>query len=179
MSDPGNFLLSGVVIIPGKLVFEYCSSQVAQTDTGVLQNSKEQERETAISGYMMQWIKDTAGLGTALWLIGYLASLVLFFTPYAATMGWILTVILTPVTIVITWWWFNQRESLSLRYYAGVGIAWMLIAIVLDYLFIVLLFNATYYEPDVFVYYAVTFLIPPGVGLYLARTRDTVVSEQG
>ena len=30
---------------------------------------------------MQQWIKDTAVLGTGLWLIGYLASLVLFFTP--------------------------------------------------------------------------------------------------
>ncbi|MDD1707953.1 MAG: hypothetical protein LUQ33_02115 [Methanoregulaceae archaeon] len=128
---------------------------------------------------MMQWIKDTAGLGTALWLMGYLASLVLFFTPYAGIMGWILLAVFTPVTIVITWWWFNTRKSLSLRYYAGVGIAWMLIAIVLDYLFIVLLFNATYYDPDVFVYYAVTFLIPPGFGLYLTRTRNTAVSDKG
>ena len=94
---------------------------------------------------MKQWIKDTAGLGTGLWLIGYLASLALFFTPYAGIMGWILLAIFTPVTIAITWWWFRQRESLSLQYYAGVGIAWMLIAVVLDYLFIVLLFQATYY----------------------------------
>ena len=179
MSDPGNFLLSGVVIIPGKLVFEYCYSQVGQTDTGVLQNNKEQERETAIPECMMQWINDTAGLGIALWLIGYLASLVLFFTPYAGIMGWILLTVFTPVTIVITWWWFKRQETHSLQYYAGVGLAWMLIAIVLDYLFIVLLFNATYYEPDVFVYYAMTFLIPLGVGLYLTRRRDAAGSKQG
>ena len=128
---------------------------------------------------MMQWIKDTAGLGTALWLMGYLASLVLFFTPYGGIMGWILLAVFTPVTIVITWWWFNQRKSLHLRYYAGVGIAWMLIAIVFDYLFIVIFFNATYYEPDVLVYYAVTFLIPLAVGLYLTRTRNTAVSDKG
>jgi hypothetical protein len=118
---------------------------------------------------MKQWIKDTAVLGIALWLIGYLASLVLFFTPYAATMGWILTAIFTPVTIAITWWWFRKRERLSLQYFAGVGVAWLLVAVVLDYLFIVLLFQATYYGPDVFVYYALTFLIPVGVGLYLTR----------
>ena len=41
-----------------------------------------------------------------------------------------------------------------------VGIEWVLIAIVLDYLCIILLFQAAYYEADVFVYYAVTFLIP-------------------
>ena len=127
---------------------------------------------------MKQWFKDTAGLGIALWLIGYLASLVLFFTQYAASMGWILTAIFTPVTIAITWWWFRKREHLPLQYYAGVGLAWVLIAVVLDYLFIVLLFQATYYEPDVFVYYALTFLIPVGVGLYLNRSRKKPVGKE-
>jgi len=127
----------------------------------------------------MQWIKDTAGLGTVLWLIGYLASLALFFSPLAGIMGWILLTFFTPVTIAIAWWWFRQRESLSLRYYAGVGAAWLLIAVVLDYLFIVLLFQATYYGPDVFVYYAVTFLIPVVVGLYLNRSCNKPVPKQG
>ncbi|VVB63623.1 Uncharacterised protein [uncultured archaeon] len=69
-------------------------------------------------------------------------------------------------------WWFNKRERLRLQYYAGVGVGWALIAIVLDYLFIVLLFQANYYGIDVFVYYAVTFLIPVGVGLFLNRSRN-------
>ncbi|MFA5253424.1 MAG: hypothetical protein WC367_01990 [Methanoregula sp.] len=43
--------------------------------------------------------------------------------------------------------------------------AWTVIAVVFDYLFIVLLFSATYYGPDVFVYYAITFLIPVCIGL--------------
>jgi hypothetical protein len=127
---------------------------------------------------MKQWIKDNAGLGTGLWLIGYLASLALFFSPYAGIMGWILLAIFTPVTVAITWWWFRQRESLSLQYYTGFGVAWMLIAVVLDYVFIVLLFQATYYGVDVFVYYAVTFLIPVGVGLYLTGNRNTAVPKQ-
>jgi hypothetical protein len=120
---------------------------------------------------MKQWVQDTAGFGTVLWLIGYLVSLVLFFTPYAGIMGWILLAIFTPVTIAITWWWFRKRERLPVQYYAGVGAAWTLIAVVLDYLFIVLLFQVIYYGPDVFVYYVVTFLIPVGVGLYLIRVR--------
>ncbi len=128
---------------------------------------------------MKQWIKDTAGLGVVLWLIGYLASLVLFFSPYAGIMGWILLAIFTPVTIAVTWWWFRHRERLPLQYYAGVGVAWTLVAVVFDYLFIVLLFQATYYESDVVVYYAVTFLIPVGVGLYLNRARSEPVPEQG
>ena len=128
---------------------------------------------------MKQLIKDTAVLGIALWLIGYLASLVLFFTPYAGVMGWILLAVFTPVTIVIVLWWFRKRERLPLQYYAGVGVAWVLIAIVLDYLFIILLFHANYYGIDVFVYYAVTFLIPVGVGLFLNRSGNELVGKRG
>jgi hypothetical protein len=120
---------------------------------------------------MKQIIKDTAGLGIALWLIGYLASLVLFMSPYAGIMGWILLIVFTPVTIAIVYWWFRKRESLSITYYAEVGIAWVIIAVMFDYIFIVLLFQATYYGIDVFVYYAVTFLIPLGVGYFLNRKK--------
>lgn len=94
-------------------------------------------------------------------------------------MGWILLAFFTPITIVIVLWWFRKRERLPLQYYASVGLAWMLIAIVLDYLFIVLLFHASYYGIDVFVYYAVTFLIPVGVGLFLNRSRNEQVGMKG
>ena len=128
---------------------------------------------------MQQWIKDMAGLGTGLWLIGYIASLALFFTPIWEIMGgWILIIIFTPITIAITWWWFKQQGPLPLPYYPKVGIAWMVIAVVLDYLFIVRLFQATYYGTDVFVYYAVTFLIPVVIGLYLHLARGGLISEQ-
>ena len=127
---------------------------------------------------MKQWIKDTAGLGTGLWLIGYIASLLLFFSPFAPVMGWVLLVVCTPVTIAVAWWWFRARD-LPLAYYAKVGVAWTVIAVVLDYLFIVLLLRATYYGYDVFVYYALTFLIPVGVGLYLMRARSKPVAGTG
>lgn len=94
-------------------------------------------------------------------------------------MGWILTAVFTPVSLVVVWGWFRKREYLPLQYYAGVGVAWVLIAIVLDYLFIVLLFQAHYYENDVFVYYTVTFLIPVGVGLFLNRDRNEPVGKTG
>lgn len=124
---------------------------------------------------MQQVLKDILGLGTLFWLIGYLAGMLLFFTPFSGSMGWIMLVVFTPFTIVVTWWWFRQREHLSLQYYAGVGVAWMLIAVVLDELFIVTLFkSATYYALDVFLYYAVMFVIPIGVGLYLDREGEVV-----
>jgi hypothetical protein len=125
---------------------------------------------------MQQQIKDTAGLGIVLWLIGYLTSLALFFSPFAGIMGWILIAVFTQVTVAITWWWFKERD-LPLSYYAGVGIAWTAIAVVLDYLFIVLLFQASYYGPDVFVYYALTFLIPVGVGLVKLREKPVAALE--
>jgi hypothetical protein len=119
---------------------------------------------------MREILRDTVALGTLLWLIGYLASLVLYFSPFSYSMGWIILVVFTPFTIGVTWWWFRRREHLSLQYYAGVGVAWTLIAVMLDYLFIVLLFKATtYYALDVFLYYALMFGIPAGVGVYLNR----------
>jgi hypothetical protein len=121
---------------------------------------------------MQQIIKDTAGLGILFWLIGYLAGMVLFFTPFKDNMGWIMLVTFTPFTILVTWWWFRQREHHSLQYYAGAGVAWALIAVVLDYLFIVMLFaSAAYYATHIFLYYALMFLIPVGVGLYLDRQQ--------
>lgn len=127
---------------------------------------------------MKNWIKDAVGLGTLLWLFGYVASLVLFFTPFVNNMGWIISAIFAPVTIVITWLWFRARD-LPLLYFVKVGIVWTVIAIVLDYLFIVQLFQATYYETDVFVYYALTFLIPAGVGLYLKWSREKPAVKEG
>ena len=119
---------------------------------------------------MKEWIKDICGLGIFFWLIGYLVSLALFFSPYADIMGWIITPVFTPITIAITWLWFRAR-NLVFTYYIGVGIGWTLIAVILDYIFIVQLFQATYYGFDVFLYYALTFLIPAGVGYYLVYVK--------
>jgi hypothetical protein len=120
---------------------------------------------------MKEWIKGALGLGIVLWLFGYLTSMVLFFSPFASIMGWIITAIFTPVTIVVTWWWFRTK-NLTLADFALVGALWTVIAVVFDYLFIVQLLKATYYGPDVFVYYILTFLIPIVVGFYLLRIRS-------
>ena len=52
------------------------------------------------------------------------------------------------------------------------------LAVALDYLFIVRLFQAVYYGPDVFAYYALTFLIPVGVGMCLVHARRVTVQGQ-
>lgn len=51
---------------------------------------------------IQQTLKDTAGLGIFFWLMGFLAGMVLFFTPFKDTMGWIITAIFTPFTIAVT-----------------------------------------------------------------------------
>jgi|WetSurMetagenome_2_1015567.scaffolds.fasta_scaffold11592_3 hypothetical protein len=127
---------------------------------------------------MQQILKDTAGPGVLFWLVGYLAGMVLYFTPFKDSMGWIMLVIFTPFTIAVTWGWFRHRDMLSLNYYAGVGVAWALIAVVLDYLFIVTLFSSTaYYALHIYLYYALMFLIPAGVGMYLNREKSGTGNE--
>ncbi|MEI6841243.1 MAG: hypothetical protein WCK53_08250 [Methanomicrobiales archaeon] len=126
---------------------------------------------------MKEWIKGTIVLGILLWLFGYLISIALFFSPVAGIMGWIITAIFTPVTVVVTWWWFRTR-NLALTDYVLVGVLWTIIAVVFDYLFIVQLLRASYYGPDIFVYYILTFLIPIGVGLYLVRAHRELGVKQ-
>jgi len=121
-------------------------------------------------------IRDALGPGIFFWLVGYLAGIVLFFTPYRDILGWILLAVFTPFSIAVTWWWFRKRERLSLQYYACIGIAWSFIAILLDYIFIVMLFSATgYYSLDIFLYYFLMFAIPVGVGMYLGRQEPAAV----
>lgn len=117
---------------------------------------------------MQRQYRDIIGLGTLFWLAGYLAGLVLYITPMKNSMGWIMLVFFTPFTILVTVWWFHKQEPQSLKFYAGAGLTWLSIAVILDFLFIVTLFHSpAYYAPDVFLYYILMFLIPVGAGLYL------------
>ena len=123
---------------------------------------------------MQQFLRDAAGLGILFWLAGYLLSFVLFFTPVAGIMGWVLFAVMTPVTLAVTLWYFSHRPR-PFPYFVKIGIAWTAIAIVFDYLFIVMLLHpAAYYRADVFTYYAVTCLIPVAVGWYLQEKQAAV-----
>jgi hypothetical protein len=120
---------------------------------------------------MKQLLKDAAGFGIAFWLIGYILGIILFFTPLAPVMGWILFACLTPVMVFVTYRWFSHRD-LPLSYFLAIAVVWTAAAIIFDYLFIVLLLHPqAYYQADVLVYYAVTFLVPAGTGWYLQGHR--------
>ena len=116
-------------------------------------------------GFVKSRIIDIFVFGILIWLIGYIASLILFSFVPNNILGWILCLIFTPVTIIIAYFRFRNRKLKLFCYFMTV-VFWMLIAMILDYLFIVRLFHSVnYYKLDVFVYYIITFLIPLIIGI--------------
>jgi signal peptidase I len=104
-------------------------------------------------------IKDTLGWGFILWLIGYALGFVFFALVPANMIGWFIM----PIGAVITLWVaFNKVTGDSMRHYGQVALAWTLIAVLGDYLFIVKMLKPAdgYYKPDVYLYYALTLAIP-------------------
>ncbi len=108
---------------------------------------------------------DFLGYGFGLWLLGFALGMLFFSFVPASLLGLPILLVMTPVAIYATLKRF-KNANYSLSYYAGVGVAWLAIAVVLDYFLLVKAFNVqNYYDADVIIYYAVTFLIPVGVGL--------------
>ena len=107
---------------------------------------------------------NTVFWGFILWLFGYVLGIVFFaFVPKDA-IGWFVL----PLGVIFTLWvLFKKIERESFGCYIELGIFWVIIAVVLDYFFIVELFKSTdYYKPDVYVYYILTFVLPVIVGWY-------------
>jgi hypothetical protein len=120
---------------------------------------------TIISMLMKANLIDTLGLGIALWLMGFVASIMLWGIVSPDMIGWVLFAIFLPLTLYVPYRRFRKRKE-SVKYYLFVSATWMLIAIAFDYMFIVRLFSSTnYYKLDVFVYYAATFLAPFLIGV--------------
>ena len=111
-----------------------------------------------------KFLKDALGWGFVLWMIGYVLGIVLFFMLPHAIIGWVIMPIATVITLLI----LLTRKVTSLGYYAGLSLIWTAIAIAFDYFFIVKTFKPEdgYYKPDVYIYYALTLLLPLIVGLF-------------
>ena len=112
------------------------------------------------------------GWGVALWLIGYLLSIVLFAFVPAAQIGWIIM----PVGILITLVVLLRLGWQPIQWYLTLSIVWTSIAIIFDYLFIVRVFAPAdgYYKLDVFLYYVLTFALPLAVGAWRQRVHPVV-----
>lgn len=110
-----------------------------------------------------QLLKDTLGWGLFLWFVGYILGIILFMLVPPSLLGWIIM----PIGIALTLWvLFKKIASRKLNYYFFLAVAWMLIAVVFDYLFLVRVFQPAdgYYKMDVYLYYALTFFLPLLVG---------------
>ena len=84
----------------------------------------------------MKKVKETIGWGVVLWLIGYVLGIVLFFVLPPSVLGWTIM----PIGITITVYMSRKIDGNTIREYIPVAI-WLLIAVVLDYMFIVKLLN--------------------------------------
>jgi len=110
-----------------------------------------------------QFYKDAFGWGFILWLIGYAFGMILFFIVPISMIGWIIM----PIGILITLWVLLKKVKVdSFQQYVLLAVVWVLIAIVCDYFFLVQAFKPAdgYYKLDVYLYYALTFVLPLLVG---------------
>ena len=112
---------------------------------------------------------DVLGWGLALWLVGYLLGIALFFVLPPSLLGWVITPIGVLLTLIVL---SKHVERGPLSRYAVVGLGWSVIAVLMDYVFIVLLLHPEdgYYKFDVYLYYALTLVLPV---LYGWRTNAT------
>jgi hypothetical protein len=106
--------------------------------------------------------KDLLGWGFSLWLLGYLLGIILFFAVPGDAIGYFIM----PIGIVaMLWVLVSKIGHKPFHYYMKLALCWTIMAIVLDYVFIVTLFNSVgYYKLDVYLYYLVTFVFPLLVG---------------
>ncbi len=112
-----------------------------------------------------QLLKDSLGWGIILWLIGYLLGFIFFLVLPTSLIGWVIM----PIGLIITLWvLLNKVKSESFEYYFILSVIWTLIAVAFDYLFIVEALKPAdgYYKLDVYLYYALTFISPPIVGVW-------------
>lgn len=110
-----------------------------------------------------QFYKDAFGWGFILWLIGYALGIILFAVVPIYMVGWIIM----PIGIIIILWVLLKKiKAQPFNYYALLAVVWVLIAVVFDYCFLVKAFKPAdgYYKFDVYLYYALTFLLPMAVG---------------
>jgi hypothetical protein len=105
---------------------------------------------------------DAFGWGFILWLIGFALGMLLFSIVPSGAIGWIIM----PIGIAIALWILIKRvKGETFGYYLAVAVIWTLIAILCDYFFMVKAFKLVgYYKLDVYLYYALTFILPLIVG---------------
>lgn len=116
---------------------------------------------------------DTLGWGTILWLIGYILGFVFFFIVPLDMIGWFIM----PIGILITAFVAIRKiDPKTMMDYVPVALSWTIIAIILDYIFIVMMLNPAdgYYKLDVYLYYIFTFVIPIAAGIWKQYSKTGI-----
>lgn len=109
-------------------------------------------------------LMDILGWGFILWLIGFVLGMMLFLFVPVKYIGLPILTIFIPLSIFIAYKRF-KNFSAPTSYYFLVAVVWLILALVLDYIFVVKAFKPeNYYDFDVIVYYFATFLIPLIIG---------------
>lgn len=108
---------------------------------------------------------DAFGWGSLLWLIGYILGFVAYFIVPADAIGWVVSPIGALITIWVLW---KRIKFDSVGHTVAIAVIWTLIAVALDYVFIVKMLHPVggYYKPDVYLYYALTCILPLAVGFW-------------
>ena len=102
--------------------------------------------------------------GFILWLFGYILGFVFFAFVPKEMIGWYVMPLGIVATLFVLFKWTKREEFMC---YIGLGVIWTIMAVVLDYFFIVKMLNSPdYYKFDVYLYYALTFVLPVAVGCY-------------
>ncbi len=102
--------------------------------------------------------------GLVLWIFGYVLGIMFFAFVPKDMLGW---AILPFGVALMLWVLLKKIKREQFMCYIGLGVIWTVMALVLDYAFVVKLFGATdYYKPDVYVYYVLTLVLPIAVGIY-------------
>lgn len=96
--------------------------------------------------------------GFLLWLFGYALGFLFFAFVPKDTIGWFIM----PFGIAVTLWVLVKKiKRESFGCYIGLGMFWLIIAVVCDYFFLVKFLKAVdYYKLDVYLYYFLTFALP-------------------
>lgn len=118
-----------------------------------------------------QKLVDTLAGGFGLWILGFALGMMLFpFVP-VARLGWFIVPVMAIVTVYVAYQRLRHSDE-TIGYFVLVGITWLAIAVVLDYLLIVKAFAAeNYYDADIFIYYALSLLIPIVVGVRHGKSQ--------
>lgn len=105
------------------------------------------------------YLRSVFGWGLLLWFIGYVLGFVFFAFVPAEAIGWYVMPLGILITCVALYRWIRMD---SVHDALRIGIGWSVIAILCDYLFLVKLLNPAdgYYKLDVYLYYALTLVLP-------------------